>query len=95
MTLYTAFRNCYADIKLKPHKRKDNEIMLNSFKKISLVLTTAFLFCLTIISGTTTLRLPSIVANQENVTAPTPFPEESEITTLADDDDERSLRKGN
>lgn len=66
---------------------------MKHLKKLTLVTTAAFLFCLTAVSGTiNSLPLPSITVETEDNAEPTPLPEKPEINPLADDEEEDCLR---
>lgn len=61
--------------------------MIKQFKKLTLVTTAAFLFCLTAASGTiSSISLPSITIEAEENAEPTPLPEEPEIKPMSDDE---------
>lgn len=61
--------------------------MMKHSKKLTLITTAAFLFCLTATSGTiSSISLPSITIEAEEDAESTPLPEEPEIKPMADDE---------
>lgn len=68
--------------------------MMKLFKKLTLVTTTAFLFCLTIASGTlTSLSVPSIIIDTEEDAESTPLPQKPGIKPMSDGDEADNNRK--
>lgn len=62
--------------------------MMKQFKKLILIATTAFLFCLTVASSVIKpLPVPSITIETEQDTDPAPLPTEPEIKPMADEDE--------
>lgn len=68
--------------------------MMKHFKKMTFITTAAFLFCLTVASGTiSSILLPSITIEAREDAEPTPLPEESDIKPMADDEQDEYSNK--
>ena len=62
--------------------------MMKQLKKLTIVSTAAFLFCLTVASGTLhPLPTPSVTIETEEDVKPTPLPQEPGIEPLSDGDE--------